>query len=54
MKTKWEYKLAANTVLMTVELNRYGEDGWELVQVLPSGEPNNHQMDYWFKRSKAE
>ena len=52
--TKWEYKIDANMVLMTADLNAYGEQGWELVQVIPSGAPNDHQMDYWFKRPKTD
>lgn len=49
--TKWEYQVAPiplhNEALM---LNNFGQDGWELVQVVPG--PNAEQLVAYLKREK--
>ena len=47
---KWEYKLMAGW-LTEIELNRLGEDGWELVAVILT--PVDKNFDYIFKRPKS-
>ncbi|WP_405360379.1 DUF4177 domain-containing protein [Kitasatospora sp. NBC_00085] len=49
--TKWEYMTAPLLVHATKQiLDNFGEDGWELVQVV-SG-PNPEQLVAYFKREK--
>lgn len=47
---KWEYKLMAGW-LTEIEMNRLGEDGWELVAVIVT--PVDKNFDYIFKRPKS-
>lgn len=48
---KFEYKIEYRD-LGIKELNRYGEEGWELVAVEPS--KTNGPPRLWFKREKQE
>jgi len=48
---RWEYlALTTASELRTEHLNRYGEDGWELVATVPVGTGTTY---YVFKRPKA-
>ena len=51
--TKWEYSTVPLLVHATKQiLDTWGEDGWELVQVVPG--PNNpEQLVAYLKRAKA-
>lgn len=51
--TKWEYATVPLLVHATKQiLDTWGEDGWELVQVVPG--PNNpEQLVAYLKREKA-
>jgi hypothetical protein len=46
--TKWEYRTEYGDY-DEAKLNEWGNDGWELVTVIP-GEPGKHT--YFFKRPK--
>jgi hypothetical protein len=49
---KWEYLTAPLLVHATKQiLDNFGEEGWELVQVVPG--PNPEQLVAYFKRAKA-
>ena len=50
--TKWEYQVAPvlNHVAAQI-LNNFGQDGWELVQVVPGMNPEN--LVAYFKRPLA-
>ena len=52
--TKWEYATVPLLVHATKQiLDTWGEDGWELVQVVPG--PNNpEQLVAYMKRQKPE
>ncbi|CAO5190921.1 DUF4177 domain-containing protein [Frankia sp. AiPs1] len=54
MQTKWEYFTAPLLIHNTKQiLDTFGEDGWELVQVIPA--PNNPEgLVAYFKRPKAQ
>jgi hypothetical protein len=55
--TKFEYKYALNIgesftggdSYVEQELNKLGDEGWELVAVSPCGKDNSY-LGYWFKR----
>ena len=48
---QWEYATAPLLVHATQQiLNVWGEDGWELVQVVPG--PNSEQLVAYLKRAK--
>ncbi len=48
---RWEYlALTTASELRTEHLNRYGEEGWELVATVPVGTGTTY---YVFKRPKA-
>jgi hypothetical protein len=50
--TKWEYATAPVLVHATKQiLDNFGEDGWELVQVVPGLNPES--LVAYFKRPKA-
>ncbi len=50
--TKWEYITVPVLVHATKQiLDNMGEDGWELVQVVPGLNPEN--LVAWFKRPKG-
>ena len=50
---KWEYATAPVLVHVTKQiLDNCGEDGWELVQIVPG--PNPENVVAYFKREKAE
>jgi hypothetical protein len=50
--TKWEYVTVPLLIHATKAiLDQWGEDGWELVTVLPS--PSGEQMVAYFKRPKG-
>lgn len=50
--TKWEYVTVPLLVHATKQiLDNWGEDGWELVQVLPNAN-NAEQLVAYFKREK--
>ena len=47
--TRWEYATAPLLIHATQQiLNNWGQDGWELVQVVPG--PNPEQLVAYFKR----
>lgn len=49
---KWEYFTAPIMIHATQQiLNNFGEDGWELVQVVPG--PDGNGLVGYFKRPKA-
>ncbi|GGQ11486.1 hypothetical protein GCM10010140_47070 [Streptosporangium pseudovulgare] len=49
--TKWEYSTVPLLVHATKQiLDNWGEDGWELVQVVPG--PNPEQLVAYLKRPK--
>lgn len=49
-KTKWEYATAPLLIHSTKAiLDQWGEDGWELVQVMP-GPANPEALVAYFKR----
>ncbi len=49
---RWEYlALTTASELRTEHLNRYGEDGWELVSTVPVGIGTTY---YVFKRPRSE
>lgn len=49
--TKWEYKTAPLLVHATKQiLDNFGDEGWELVQVVPG--PNPENLVAYFKREK--
>jgi hypothetical protein len=49
---RWEYATVPLLVHATKQiLDTWGEDGWELVAVVPG--PNNEQLVAYFKRPKA-
>ena len=51
--TKWEYFTAPLLVHATKQiLDNFGQDGWELVQVVPSPTGNENVVAY-FKRPLA-
>lgn len=53
-KYMWEYAICERTwndLMNESSLNHFGEDGWELVQVLKSG-PREAERQYIFKRLK--
>lgn len=51
MTTKWEYATAPLLVHATKQiLDNFGEDGWELVQVVPG--MTAEQLVAYFKRPK--
>jgi hypothetical protein len=33
---KWEYKMIERSQVSVAELNDFGEDGWQLVQMIPA------------------
>lgn len=48
-RTRWEYATAPLLIHATQQiLNNWGEDGWELIQVVPG--PNSEQLVAYFKR----
>ena len=48
--TRWEYLTAPVLVHATKQiLDNFGQDGWELVQVVP-GPGNAENLVAWFKR----
>ncbi len=48
---KWEYMTAPLLIHATKQiLDNFGEDGWELVQVVPG--PNAEQLVAYFKRAR--
>jgi hypothetical protein len=50
---KWEYATAPVLVHATKQiLDNWGEDGWELVQIVPGMNPEN--VVAYFKREKSE
>ena len=50
--TKWEYATVPLIVHATQQiLNNFGEDGWELVQIVPG--PDGNGLVGYFKRPKA-
>ena len=50
--TKWEYFTAPVLVHSTKQiLDNFGEDGWELVQVVPGMNPEN--LVAYFKRPRS-
>ncbi|HEY3752453.1 MAG TPA: hypothetical protein VGL80_24990 [Pseudonocardiaceae bacterium] len=50
--TKWEYATVPLLIHATKAiLDQWGEDGWELVTVLPA--PSGEQLVAYFKRSKG-
>jgi hypothetical protein len=50
--TKWEYATVPLLVHATKQiLDTWGEDGWQLVQVVPG--PNPEQLVAYLKREKA-
>ncbi|GGN06291.1 hypothetical protein GCM10011578_030340 [Streptomyces fuscichromogenes] len=50
--TKWEYATVPLLVHVTKQiLDTWGEDGWELVQVVP-GPNNSEQLVAYLKREK--
>ncbi len=50
--TKWEYATVPLLIHATKQiLDQWGEDGWELVTVLPG--PTGDQMVAYFKRPKG-
>lgn len=52
--TKWEYATVPLLVHATKQiLDTWGEDGWELVQVVPGPEGSNNLVAY-LKRPKGE
>ncbi|CAL9482196.1 hypothetical protein SUDANB171_03054 [Streptomyces sp. enrichment culture] len=52
--TKWEYATAPLLVHATKQiLDTWGEDGWELVQVLQNP-ANPEQLVAYFKREKTQ
>lgn len=52
MANKWEYATVPLLVHATKQiLDTWGEDGWELVQVVPG--PNTEQLVAYLKREKA-
>ena len=49
--TTWEYMTAPLLIHATKQiLDNFGQDGWELVQVVPG--PNAEQLVAYFKRAK--
>ena len=49
---KWEYMTAPLLIHATKQiLDNFGEDGWELVQVVPR--PNAEQLVAYIKRPKG-
>lgn len=49
---KWEYFTAPIMIHATQQiLNNFGEDGWELVQIVPG--PDGNGLVGYFKRPKA-
>ena len=51
--TKWEYLTASVLVHATKQiLDNFGQDGWELVQVVP-GPTGNENVVAYFKRPLA-
>lgn len=51
---KWEYKIEATTREHGVDLNKLGEEGWELVTVVSMNKEAGWQdYKYIFKRRKA-
>jgi hypothetical protein len=51
--TTWEYATVPLLVHVTKQiLDTWGQDGWELVQVVPG--PNSESMVAYLKRPKAE
>jgi hypothetical protein len=51
-RIKWEYATAPLLIHATQQiLNNWGQDGWELVQVVPG--PNPEQLVAYFKRHLA-
>jgi hypothetical protein len=49
---KWEYVTVPLLVHATKQiLDNWGEDGWELVQVVPG--PNSDQLVAYMKRAKS-
>jgi hypothetical protein len=53
MAKKWEYATVPLLVHATKQiLDTWGEDGWEMVQVVP-GPNNSEQLVAYLKREKA-
>lgn len=53
MSTKWEYLTAPLLIHNTKAiLDNFGDDGWELVQVVP-GPTGSDNLVAYFKREKA-
>ena len=51
-EAKWEYMTAPVLVHATKQiLDNFGEDGWELVQIVPGMNPEN--LVAYFKRRKS-
>jgi len=51
-RIRWEYATAPLLIHATQQiLNNFGQDGWELVQVVPG--PNPEQLVAYFKRPVA-
>lgn len=49
----WEYLTAPLLIHATKQiLDNFGQDGWELVQVVPG--PNAEQLVAYFKRPKSQ
>jgi len=44
---KWEYKVELTTEIKTAKMNALGEQGWELVCVIPS---NGYERELYWKR----
>ncbi|GAB3206423.1 protein of unknown function [Marinactinospora thermotolerans DSM 45154] len=58
LMTKWEYATVPLLSHATKQiLDNWGEDGWELVSVIPGpsvdGDPRNQQLVAYMKREKA-
>ncbi|ABD13627.1 hypothetical protein Francci3_4281 [Frankia casuarinae] len=53
MQTKWEYVTAPVLIHATKQiLDNWGEDGWELVQIVPG--PNPESLVAYFKRPRSQ
>ena len=44
---KWEYKVELTTEIKSEKMNKLGEQGWELVCVIPS---NGYERELYWKR----
>ena len=51
---KWEYRMiVAHGFLSEEQLNEFGEEGWELVCVIPGKDDTSEGLFHYFKRLKA-